>query len=62
MHDVIGSAGMLRGWVAVWTLQMLWLFVALTVSVGVLAAVEFLIGWSRSRKPVPAVVMERVRE
>ena len=39
MHDMIesvmvGSAGMLRGWVEVWTTHMLWLLATLTVSVG----------------------------
>jgi hypothetical protein len=33
MHDMIGSAGMLRGWIAMWT----------TVSVGAAAAAEVLI-------------------
>ena len=34
MHDMIGSAGMLRGWIALWTTHMLWLLATLTVSVG----------------------------
>jgi hypothetical protein len=40
MHDMIGSAGMLRGWVEVWTTHMLWLLATLTVSVGAGALVE----------------------
>jgi hypothetical protein len=44
MHDMIGSAGMLRGWVAVWTTHMLWLLAVLTVSVGAAAVAELLIG------------------
>jgi hypothetical protein len=43
MHDVTGSAGMLRGWIAVWTMQMLWLFASLTIAMGVLALVEALV-------------------
>ena len=44
MHDMIesvmvGSAGMLRGWVEVWTTHMLWLLATLTVSVGAWALV-----------------------
>lgn len=41
MHDVIGSAGMLRGWVALWTVQMLWSFATLVVAVGALALAEW---------------------
>ena len=37
MHDVIGSAGMLRGWIALLTTHMLWLLATLTVSVGTAA-------------------------
>ena len=44
MHDMIGSAGMLRGWVAVWTTHMLWLLAVLTVSVGAAAVAELLFG------------------
>ena len=42
MHDMIGGAGMLRGWIAVWTTQMLWLLASFTVSVGTVALVEML--------------------
>jgi hypothetical protein len=42
MHDMIGSAGMLRGWVDVWTAHMLWLLATLTVSIGAVALVELL--------------------
>jgi hypothetical protein len=50
MHDAIGSAGMLRGWTAVWTMQMLWLFASLTIAVGVLALVELLVLEYRRRR------------
>jgi len=51
MHDMIGSAGMLRGWVAVWTMQMLWLFASLTIAVGVVGALETLVvGYHRRRE------------
>ena len=43
MHDMIGSAGMLRGWVDIWTTHTLWLLGTLTVSVGAGALVELLI-------------------
>ncbi len=43
MHDMIGSAGMLRGWVAMWTMQMLWLLGSLTMSVGAVAVGELLV-------------------
>jgi hypothetical protein len=52
MHDMIGSAGMLRGWVAVWTMQMLWLFASLTVAVGVVGVVETLVAEYRRRREV----------
>jgi hypothetical protein len=50
MHDMIGSAGMLRGWVAMWTTQMLWLLASLTVSVGTVALAEMLITARARRK------------
>lgn len=43
MHDVIGSAGMLRGWLEIWTTQMLWLLATLVVSVGSAVAAEELL-------------------
>jgi hypothetical protein len=49
MHDMIGSAGMLRGWIAVWTTHMLWLLATLTVSVGTAAVAELLIA-ARARR------------
>jgi hypothetical protein len=63
MHDMIGSAGMLRGWVAVWTMQMLWLFASLTVAVGVVGVLETLVaGYHRRReveiKPLAPVLMK----
>ncbi|MGC1411423.1 MAG: hypothetical protein WA864_21055 [Acetobacteraceae bacterium] len=42
MHDVLGSAGMLRGWIAMWT-QMLWLLASLTMSIGAVAVFELFI-------------------
>ena len=49
MHDMIGSAGMPRGWIAMWTTQSLWLLAALTVSVGAAAVAELLIA-ARNRR------------
>ncbi|HTI82463.1 MAG TPA: hypothetical protein VL614_18580 [Acetobacteraceae bacterium] len=42
MHDAIGTAGMLRGWVTIWTVQMVWPLLALVVSLGAMAIVEAL--------------------
>ena len=42
MHDAIGTAGMLRGWVAIWTVQMVWPLLALAVSLGATAFAEAL--------------------
>ena len=56
MHDVIGSAGMLRGWVTVWTTQMLWLLAALTVSVSAAVMAELLIA-RRTRRREALVMM-----
>jgi hypothetical protein len=50
MHDMIGSAGMLRGWIAIWTTRALWLFVSLTVSVGAAAVAEVLIAARKRRR------------
>jgi hypothetical protein len=43
MHDAIGTAGMLRGWISIWTTQMVWLLAALAVSIGTTVVVETLI-------------------
>jgi hypothetical protein len=50
MHDMIGSAGMLRGWIAMWTMQALWLIASLTVSVSTAAAAELLIAARKRRR------------
>ena len=42
MHDAIGTAGMLRGWVTIWTVQMAWPLLALVVSLGAMAIAEAL--------------------
>jgi hypothetical protein len=55
MHDVIGSAGMLRGWVEVWSAHMLLLLVTLIVSVGAAALVEFLATHLRTARSAVAV-------
>jgi len=47
MHDAIGTAGMLRGWVAIWTVQMVWPLLALTVSLGATAIAEALMARSQ---------------
>jgi hypothetical protein len=42
MYETIGSAGMLRGWVDLWTTHTLLLLATLTVSVGIGALVELI--------------------
>ena len=42
MHDMMGNAGMLRGWVSIWTMQMIWFVAAMSVAVGVTAMAELL--------------------
>ena len=58
MHDMIGSAGMLRGWVDVWTTHMLWLLATLTLSLGVAAGVELV---ATHRRPARSVPVSSVR-
>jgi hypothetical protein len=51
MQDMIGSGGMLRGWVAVWTLQMVWFAAMMTVTVGATAMLELLfVGHARQER------------
>lgn len=49
MHDAIGTAGMLRGWISIWTTQMMWMLAALAVSIGTTVVVETLIA-ARARR------------
>ena len=42
MHDTIGSAGLLRDWAAMWTMQMVWLVTMMSVTVGATAMAELL--------------------
>ena len=53
MHDMIGSAGMLRGWMDVWTTHMLWLLATLTLSLGVVAGVELVATHRCTARSVP---------
>lgn len=50
MHDAIGTAGMLRGWIAIWTVLMVWPLLALTVSLGATAIAEALMDARGQRK------------
>ena len=43
MHDVMGNAGMLRGWISIWTMQMIWFVAAMSVAIGVAAMAELLV-------------------
>jgi len=58
MHDILGNAGMLRGWATMWTLQIIWLLAALTGSVGIVALAEqvFKGRGRRMRFPMPPFV------
>jgi hypothetical protein len=54
MQDMIGSGGMLRGWVAVWTLQMVWFAAMMTVTVGATAMLELIFtGHARHERAKP---------
>ena len=50
MHDAIGTAGMLRGWVAIWTVQMVWPLLVLAVSLGATAIAEALMDARAQRR------------
>src|SRR5580658_1317675 len=53
VNDMIGSAGMLRGWTMLWRMELIWLLPMLLVSVMVIAQVEKLIwSWRLRRSPV----------
>jgi hypothetical protein len=43
MHDVIGSAGMLRGWIALMTDGLIVFIATMTLTVGAVAITELLI-------------------
>jgi hypothetical protein len=52
VNDMIGFAGMLRGWAMLWHMEMVWLLPVLLVSVMVAALVETLISsWRLRRSP-----------
>ena len=40
MHDIIGNAGMLRGWVAIWSMQAMWLLATMTLAIGAMVVAE----------------------
>lgn len=44
MQDMLGSAGMLRGWIAVWSMDMVWFVATMTLTVGATATLELLFG------------------
>jgi hypothetical protein len=53
VNDMIGFAGMLRGWKMLWHMELVWLLPALLVSVTVAALMEMLISnWRLRRSPV----------
>ena len=56
MHDMIGASGMLRGWAAVWHMQLVWLLAMLVVSVALTAIIESLVVALRSRRIVPEFI------
>jgi len=60
MHDMIGASGMLRGWAAVWHMQLVWLLMMLVVSVAATALIESLFASLRPHMVVPKFVTSRV--
>lgn len=48
MHDAMG-AGMLRGWVMLWNLQLTWLLAATAASIALGVAVEGIAAFRRRR-------------
>jgi hypothetical protein len=53
VNDMIGSAGMLRGWTMLWRMELMWLLPMLLVSVIVIVQVEKVIwSWRLRRSPV----------
>ena len=63
MHDVIGSAGMLRGWVMMCTTQLVWLLAALILSVSAAAIAELLMARRARRRLalVPIMIGDGLR-
>jgi hypothetical protein len=55
MHDMIGSGGMLRGWMEVWSAHMSLLLATLIVSVGAAALVGLLTTHLRTARSAVAV-------
>ena len=56
MQEMIGSAGMLRGWMAVWNMQMLGALAALTIAISAAAMIEMLVARRYKVLPRPVVV------
>jgi hypothetical protein len=54
MQDMIGSDGMLRGWIALWNMQMLWVFATLVLAIATGAMIEVLV--ARVRRALPAAL------
>ena len=52
VHDMIGCAGMLRGWAVLWHMAFVWLLPALVVCVAMSAAAELLIAAYSVRRPL----------
>jgi hypothetical protein len=60
MHDMIGASGMVRGWAALWHMELVWLLAMLAVSVAATALVESLFASVRLRLAIPKFVASRV--
>jgi hypothetical protein len=53
VNDMIGFAGMLRGWTILWHMEIMWLLPVLLMCVMVVALVEMLISsWRLRRSPI----------
>ena len=51
MHDVIGAAGMVQGWTALWHSALLWIVPAFAISVAVTGLLELLAPTGTVRRP-----------
>jgi len=52
MNDAIGSEGMLRGWIMLWQMQLVWLLPMLVVSAAVVTLVKLVVSMRSPGLPV----------
>jgi len=61
MHDMIGTTGMVQGWIAMWHTALVWVVPAFVVSVAATGLLETLasagsVRWHRTAKPLSAAL------